>query len=139
PNQPQRNAGSKKRLRAGILPRSPALDGSLPRAERPGEQMNAEHPNRLRHFMAILFLLDRVYSEMLGEARIVQFCVLASGSSGNAAFVATQETRILIDAGLSMRELAKRLAAIGEDLESIDAILITHEHSDHASGLPVLA
>ena len=89
--------------------------------------------------MAILFLLDRVYSEMLGEARIVKFCVLASGSSGNAAFVATQNTRILIDAGLSMRELAKRLAAIGEDLESIDAILITHEHSDHASGLPVLA
>ena len=65
--------------------------------------------------------------------------MLASGSSGNAAFVATENTRILIDAGLSMRELAKRLAAIGEDLEAIDAILITHEHSDHVSGLPILA
>jgi phosphoribosyl 1,2-cyclic phosphodiesterase len=65
--------------------------------------------------------------------------VLASGSSGNAAFLATGSTRILVDAGLSMKETAKRLASIGEDLTSIDAILITHEHSDHVSGLPVLA
>jgi phosphoribosyl 1,2-cyclic phosphodiesterase len=65
--------------------------------------------------------------------------VLASGSSGNAALLATEKTRILVDAGLSMRELAKRLASIGETLESLDAIVITHEHSDHVSGLPVLA
>jgi phosphoribosyl 1,2-cyclic phosphodiesterase len=65
--------------------------------------------------------------------------VLASGSSGNAAFVATDHTRILIDAGLSMRELGKRLGTIGEDLANLDAILITHEHSDHVAGLPVLA
>jgi phosphoribosyl 1,2-cyclic phosphodiesterase len=64
--------------------------------------------------------------------------VLASGSTGNAALLATDRTRILVDAGLSMRELAKRLASIGEDLERLDAILITHEHSDHVSGLPVL-
>jgi len=65
--------------------------------------------------------------------------VLASGSSGNAALLATDNTRILLDAGLSMRELARRLAAIGEDLRRVDAILITHEHSDHIAGLPVLA
>ncbi|HWB83770.1 MAG TPA: MBL fold metallo-hydrolase [Bryobacteraceae bacterium] len=65
--------------------------------------------------------------------------MLASGSSGNAALLATENTRILVDAGLSMRELGKRLGAIGEDLANIDAILITHEHSDHVSGLPVLA
>jgi len=65
--------------------------------------------------------------------------VLASGSSGNAALLATENTRILVDAGLSMRELRKRLASIGESLEAIDAILITHEHSDHVAGLPVLA
>jgi phosphoribosyl 1,2-cyclic phosphodiesterase len=53
--------------------------------------------------------------------------------------LATDNTRILVDAGLSMKELGKRLAAIGEDLEHLDAILITHEHSDHISGLPVLA
>jgi len=73
------------------------------------------------------------------EAPIVKFCVLASGSSGNAALLATENTRILVDAGLSMRELAKRLASIGEELERLDAILITHEHTDHVSGLPVLA
>jgi phosphoribosyl 1,2-cyclic phosphodiesterase len=65
--------------------------------------------------------------------------VLASGSSGNAALLATENTRILVDAGLSMRELRKRLDSIGESLDSIDAILITHEHSDHVSGLAVLA
>jgi phosphoribosyl 1,2-cyclic phosphodiesterase len=69
----------------------------------------------------------------------VSFCILASGSSGNAAFLSTGNTRILIDAGLSMKELARRLALIGESLESIDAILISHEHSDHIAGLPVLA
>jgi phosphoribosyl 1,2-cyclic phosphodiesterase len=74
------------------------------------------------------------------EAVTVKFCVLASGSSGNAALLATENTRILVDAGLSMRELRRRLAAIGEDdLSRIDAIVITHEHSDHVAGLPVLA
>jgi phosphoribosyl 1,2-cyclic phosphodiesterase len=62
--------------------------------------------------------------------------VLASGSTGNAAFLATSKTRILIDAGLSVRELTRRLAAIGEKPEDIDAVLITHEHSDHVAGLP---
>jgi phosphoribosyl 1,2-cyclic phosphodiesterase len=65
--------------------------------------------------------------------------VLASGSSGNAALLATDSTRILIDAGLSMRELGKRMLAAGENLEDLDAILLTHEHCDHISGAPVLA
>jgi phosphoribosyl 1,2-cyclic phosphodiesterase len=80
-----------------------------------------------------------LYPRLQGESEIVKFCVLASGSSGNAALVATEKTRILVDAGLSMREIAKRLSAIGEDLSRIDAILVTHEHTDHASGVPVLA
>src|ERR1039457_1260052 len=80
-----------------------------------------------------------VYTEVSREAGIVKFCALASGSSGNAALLATENTRILLDAGLSMRELSKRLASIGERIEDVDAILITHEHSDHVAGLPVLA
>jgi phosphoribosyl 1,2-cyclic phosphodiesterase len=74
-----------------------------------------------------------------GGTDILKFCVLASGSTGNAALLATDKTRILVDAGLSMLQIRKRLAAIGESLEDIDAVLITHEHSDHVSGLPVLA
>lgn len=65
--------------------------------------------------------------------------MLASGSSGNSALVSTGSTRLLVDAGLSRRELINRLAAVGEPFERIDAILISHEHSDHVSGLPVIA
>jgi phosphoribosyl 1,2-cyclic phosphodiesterase len=61
--------------------------------------------------------------------------VLASGSTGNAAFLATSKTRLLIDAGLGVRDITRRLAEIGEKPEDIDAVLITHEHSDHVAGL----
>lgn len=50
-------------------------------------------------------------------------------------FVATERTRLLIDAGICRREVAKRLASIGEDIAQLDAILLTHEHCDHVSGL----
>jgi phosphoribosyl 1,2-cyclic phosphodiesterase len=73
--------------------------------------------------------------EHSGENTIVKFCVLASGSSGNCTLIATAKTRLLVDAGLSFRELSKRLASIGEHPDRIDAVLITHEHTDHISGL----
>lgn len=72
------------------------------------------------------------------EGVIVGICVLASSSAGNATFIGTGSTRILIDAGLSCRDIQRRLAAIGETPDRLDAILITHEHSDHVAGLPVL-
>lgn len=65
--------------------------------------------------------------------------VLASGSKGNSTLVATQRTRILVDAGLSCREILKRMQTAGEDPRSLDAILITHEHQDHVQGVAVLA
>ena len=65
--------------------------------------------------------------------------MLASSSSGNATFIRTERTRLLVDAGLSKRDVLARLAAIGEPAESLDAILISHEHSDHVSGLVALA
>jgi len=70
---------------------------------------------------------------------IVQVCVLASSSSGNSTFIRTDRTRILVDAGLSKRDVVARLAVIGETAENLDAILVTHEHSDHVSGLVSLA
>ena len=73
----------------------------------------------------------------------VSVSVLASGSRGNCALVATSSTRILVDAGLSGRETFKRLRALAdrdnERTEEISAIVITHEHSDHVSGLQRLA
>lgn len=67
------------------------------------------------------------------------FCPLASGSKGNSIFFGSDQTKILIDAGLSARALRMRLAEINISLEEIDAILITHEHGDHIQGLNVLA
>jgi phosphoribosyl 1,2-cyclic phosphodiesterase len=65
--------------------------------------------------------------------------VLASSSSGNSTFIRTDRTSILIDAGLSKRDTLARLAAVGEAPENLNAILITHEHSDHVCGLVTLA
>ena len=68
----------------------------------------------------------------------MKLCVLASGSSGNCTFISTGTTRILIDAGLSAKKTTDRLAEIGERVEDIDAICVTHEHGDHIAGLRVL-
>ena len=65
--------------------------------------------------------------------------MLASSSSGNSTFIRTERTRILVDAGLSKRDLMMRLEAIGECSDDLDAILISHEHSDHTSGLVSIA
>lgn len=64
--------------------------------------------------------------------------VLGSGSTGNSVMISTEKTRVLVDAGMSAKQILERIAAIGEDPARIDAILITHEHSDHAGGLRVL-
>ena len=64
---------------------------------------------------------------------------LASGSQGNSLYLGTAESRILIDAGISARALKERLSQIGVDIRSIDAILVTHEHTDHIRGINQLA
>jgi phosphoribosyl 1,2-cyclic phosphodiesterase len=69
----------------------------------------------------------------------VSVSLLASGSRGNCALVASSSTRILVDAGLSGRETFKRLKALGERPDQVSAIVITHEHSDHVAGLERLA
>jgi phosphoribosyl 1,2-cyclic phosphodiesterase len=65
----------------------------------------------------------------------ISVSVLASGSRGNATYVATERVRILIDCGLGRRRLEQQLRSIGEDPDRIDAVLVTHEHTDHAGGL----
>ncbi len=65
--------------------------------------------------------------------------LLASGSRGNALLLSSGSTRILVDAGLSAREICRRLEYVGAAPDSIDALLVTHEHSDHIRGLGPLA
>jgi phosphoribosyl 1,2-cyclic phosphodiesterase len=69
----------------------------------------------------------------------MRFSVLASGSGGNACYVETAQTRILIDAGLSCRELMRRLETVKADPKALDALVITHEHVDHMRGAGPLA
>jgi len=69
----------------------------------------------------------------------VSVSVLASGSRGNSTVLATSQTRVLIDCGLSCRETCRRMALQGIAPESLSAILITHEHSDHVAGVHVMA
>jgi phosphoribosyl 1,2-cyclic phosphodiesterase len=64
----------------------------------------------------------------------VRVSVLASGSGGNACVVESGTTRILVDAGLSGREIERRMSSRGMEPESIAGIFVTHEHSDHSSG-----
>lgn len=69
----------------------------------------------------------------------IRICLLGSGSKGNCTLVATEKTRLLIDAGLSRKETYARLAAVGEPADRCDALVISHEHIDHIRGLRLLA
>lgn len=69
----------------------------------------------------------------------MRFVVLGSGSGGNAVLVESGETRVLLDAGFSARELERRLRAAGVDPASLGAVLLTHEHGDHCRALNIFA
>lgn len=69
----------------------------------------------------------------------LQICVLASGSKGNAIYVSDGQTAILVDAGLSGIEIERRMKAVGIDIHSLKAIVVSHEHSDHIRGVGILA
>ena len=70
---------------------------------------------------------------------MINFCSLYSGSSGNSLLVKTENTKILIDAGVSSKKIETALNNINIEPNSLDGILITHEHSDHVQGLGTFA
>ena len=69
----------------------------------------------------------------------MQFSILGSGSKGNAVYIESKNTGILIDAGFSGKQLSTRLSAIGKDIANVQGILLTHEHNDHITGAGVVS
>jgi phosphoribosyl 1,2-cyclic phosphodiesterase len=69
----------------------------------------------------------------------LHFSVLASGSTGNAIYVETEDQRFLVDAGLSGKQMDALFQQIGRDMKSLSGILVTHEHSDHIKGIGIVA
>jgi phosphoribosyl 1,2-cyclic phosphodiesterase len=70
---------------------------------------------------------------------MLRFTILGSGSSGNCAYLETDDVRLLVDAGFSAKQIELRLNSIGRSITDVQAIFLTHEHGDHVCGLPVLA
>jgi phosphoribosyl 1,2-cyclic phosphodiesterase len=68
----------------------------------------------------------------------MRFTVLGSGSTGNAVLISSEKTNVLVDAGMSAKEILRRLFEMGMEASDLNGVLITHEHSDHAGGLRVL-
>ena len=69
---------------------------------------------------------------------MIKFCNLFSGSTGNCTYISTENTKILIDAGVSCARISKALEELHTNFDEIDAILVTHEHSDHTKGLATI-
>lgn len=69
----------------------------------------------------------------------MRFSVLASGSTGNAFYIETEQTKLLVDVGLSGKQIDRLFQQIDADPSELDGILVTHEHSDHIKGLGILA
>src|SRR5579872_5093632 len=113
-----------------VLARQPQRRRSVLKRQRP----RSEHPVPAQSIPAPVLHRPALYAQ-----KMVRFTVLASGSKGNCTVVSGGPTRILVDAGLSCRELFKRMKAAGEDPATLDAIIITHEHQDHVNGLGVTA
>lgn len=69
----------------------------------------------------------------------MQICALGSGSSGNCYYIKSNKQAILVDAGLTFRQINERLTLIGKSIKNVRGIFITHEHIDHIRGCDVLA
>jgi phosphoribosyl 1,2-cyclic phosphodiesterase len=89
--------------------------------------------------VVIVAAADGESARGIGDLGVIRFSLLGSGSSGNAIFVRAAHTKLLIDCGLSLRQLRLRLATLGESLDGLTGVAITHEHGDHIQGLRTLA
>lgn len=69
----------------------------------------------------------------------MKISILGSGSSGNSIYIENNESKILIDAGFSCKKIEAKLSSIGKNIEDIDALLVTHEHTDHILGAGVIS
>ncbi|MGD8253727.1 MAG: MBL fold metallo-hydrolase, partial [Syntrophobacterales bacterium] len=69
----------------------------------------------------------------------ITLSVLGSGSRGNSTYVATERVRLLVDGGLSAREIERRLLSIGANPKELNGIVLTHEHLDHVRGVGTLS
>ena len=68
----------------------------------------------------------------------LKICILSSGSSGNSIYIASDKTKLLIDAGLNAKQITLRLEKIGVNLKDINAICISHEHGDHTKAINLI-
>jgi phosphoribosyl 1,2-cyclic phosphodiesterase len=91
-----------------------------------------------KSFFEILFPIG-IHSGVRSIRRVFSVTVLGSGSAGNCSLIATDQCRLLVDAGFSARQIAQRLASVGVSPDCLDGILITHEHSDHVAGLEIFS
>lgn len=69
---------------------------------------------------------------------MIEVCALASGSNGNCYYIGNENEAVLVDAGISRRQIVERMRRVGLSLSKVKAIFITHEHSDHSRGVRVL-
>jgi phosphoribosyl 1,2-cyclic phosphodiesterase len=111
--------------------RSPSVPSSGTRTLRRNRQEG-------KSFFEVLFPIG-IQSGVRSIRRVFSVTVLGSGSAGNCSLIATDQCRLLVDAGFSARQIAQRLTSVGVSPECLDGILITHEHSDHVAGLEIFS
>jgi phosphoribosyl 1,2-cyclic phosphodiesterase len=102
--------------------------------------MSIDPPIRSCYNPCILSCLNAVGADPQAKVQaVLRFCLLGSGSGGNATLVVTPHAKILIDNGLSFKQLEARAASVFLGLDGLKAVFVTHEHSDHVLGLGVLS
>ncbi len=87
----------------------------------------------------VTYLRPRLMEKITVSEDSLKVSVLASSSSGNVTYIETPEHRVLVDAGMSGKKIKESLESIGKDINTIDSLFVTHEHSDHIKGVGILA